>query len=123
MLAYLVFWLAATPAPFNKVANPTAEPSPWRGGETYQLALEVEGRGGPNSRRFKHQATATLTVRKIGAGFALKVRRLAWWSGSGPADCQIDVLVHAQDLDVTTDEHGTVSALKLHPPPGAEPDR
>jgi len=111
---------AAQLAPFTTVQNGDADPSPWRGGETYQLLLKAQGTTPGES--WKHEAAATLTVRKVARGFRLTVRGSKWWSGSGRANCTLPGLVHAQDQDVDTDQQGYVSKLTLHPPPRAAPD-
>jgi hypothetical protein len=110
----------AEPTPFRSVKNPSVDPVPWRGDETYDLALRLEGTAPGES--WKHEAGATLTVRRVAGGFELKVRGSRWWTGSGRANCSLPDLVQAQDLDLVTDSGGRIEHAKLHPPPHANPD-
>jgi hypothetical protein len=122
LFGHLLFLMLAQPAPFATMKEPAANPSPWRGDETFELRLTAEGMAGRGKPPWEYEAVATLTVRKNGQGFTLSVRRLMWWRGSGPADCQTEALVMAQDQEAVLDGNGQVVRLTLQPPPAAAPD-
>jgi hypothetical protein len=119
VLALAIALVLAQPTPFHTVKYPEVDPTPWRGGEVFELLFTDEGRIGPPGPKptWKREATAILKVRKTAEGFALTLRRSGWWWGGGPSDCSAENLVHVQDQDVTLDPNGQVAKIILRAPP------